>query len=662
MAEGGAGVNAGGGASTVFVSYASQDAAVANAVVRALEHAGLTCWIAPRNVVPGSLYADEIVGAINESIVVVLVLSGHAISSPHVGKEIERASSKRRRIIALRTDSAPLTKAFEYFLSESQWIEVGSDGIDAATARLVEAARGHVHPSAMAELRTPVDAPIKSRALTASRPKWIALGSLTIVSVVLAYFVVDNFWGSKGVATVPPVTASAVSDMSIAVLPFADLSEAKDQGYFADGMAEEVLGLLAKIPGVKVIGRTSSFQFKGTSQDLRTIGTKLRAAYVVDGTVRRSTDRVRVTAELIDTRDGTNRWSETYDRPITDTLHVQNEIAASLTRALQVSVGADHPESRRSPKTGEAYDLYLRGRYAMDRNDEDGFVAAVAFLRQALAIDPAFADAAVALAETYYWQANNSLVASRIGYERARSAAEAALALDGSLGLAHAILGAIHTEYDRDWAAAEREFTPALRLAPRNGVVIWLAAQLPFALGQDDTARAMYKQSLAYDPLLATSYLSLSWVECRSGRLTEAEAAARKVIEIDPSFVWGHVFLGYPLLLKGDKEAALAEMERESDPKGHIDGLALVYHALGRKADADEALRRLTVEHADQSSFYIAEAHAYRGELDEALTWLDRAYLQKEPTLFLIKGDPFFRKLEGDPRYKAFLRKINLPE
>ncbi len=509
----------------------------------------------------------------------------------------------------------------------------------------------------------PAPAPL---AVPNTGPPWrqrLAIAISIMLVLALGYVVIDKFWLSKSVTTERPTAAAtmAAPDKAIAVLPFVDMGEKKDQEYFADGMAEEIIDLLAKIPAIKVIGRTSSFQFKGRNEDLRTIGAKLGAAYVLEGSVRRSADRVRVTAQLVDTRDGAHLWSETYDRPASDVLQLQGEIATTLSRSLEIGVGADKLQSTRRLKNDEAYDLYLRGRFAAERGDADGLAASAAFLRQALDADPTFADAALALALTYYAQAGTSLASSNV-FEQARQTAESALRLDPRLGLAHAVLGGVHAGYDWDWAAADREFKQAVALAPHNGLVLSLAADLPISLGHLDVARQMLKEALTYDPLSADAYMNLAWTEFCSGRYAEAEAAARRVLEIDPSYDWGHTFVGDALLWRGDPEAAVEEMKRESNPMGQAVGLALAYYVLGRAADSDAALRKLTAEGAGNYAYEIAEVYAYRGEPDEALKWLDRAYVQRDATLRWITRDPSFAKLESDPRYRVFVRKMNRPD
>ena len=258
----------------------------------------------------------------------------------------------------------------------------------------------------------------------------------------------------REIAALP--AAKPLGDKSIAVLPFVDLSEKKDQEYFADGMADEVIDLLTKIPTIKVIGRTSSFQFKGKNEDLRTIGSTLGAAYVVEGSVRKVGDRVRVTAQLIDSDSGRHQWSETYDGDMVDVLAVQDRIATGLVRALQVTVGADLG-AQPTLKSAEAYDRYLRGRHAMDRFDKGGFESAAGYFQQALAIDPTLIRAAEWLAVAHEFMAEFGFVPPREGYEQARASAERALKLDPRSGLGHSMMCTIHLAYDWDWAAAAEE-------------------------------------------------------------------------------------------------------------------------------------------------------------------------------------------------------------
>ena len=591
----------------VFISYASQDTHTANHICQSLESHGVPCWIAPRDVKPGAQYADAIVRAINEAKAVVLVLSASAVASAHVAREVERAASKRKPIIPFRLDSAALNPELEYFLSNSQWIEVPKLGIAAALAKLKEAGRA-----------------------------------------------------STSLSQALPVVA-AISDKSIAVLPFADMSEKKDQEYFADGMAEEIINLLVKIPGLKIIGRTSSFQFKGQFQDLRGIGAQLGVTYILQGSVRKSGDRLRVTAQLIDSRDGAHLWSQTYERDLNDVLNMQDEIAMAIVRAMQIEVVGFVIASRPALRNTEAYTQYLQGFHNFGRFDRQGLEQALSDFQRSLELDPAFAPAAhmqgAACALLGLW----GFLAPAIAFERARDAQEHALKLDPTLAIAHAVLGLVHCA-DWDWASADRDFQQALSLGPREAVVLFLAADNCRIMGRWDEALKLVNRSLALDPLSPNGNSALAAIQVHRGRLQEAEAAARRTLASSPAFTFAHSNLGVVLLARGEAGAALVEMLHEEDGARRLGGSAMAYFALGRRPESDSALGQLKRDHGDQSPFQVARVCAFRGELDEAFNWLERAYAQKDVNLQFIVSDPTIETIEGDLRYKVLLKKMNWPE
>ena len=676
MAEGGGEEQAAdtrSGTPDVFISYASPDSSVADAACAAMEREGLSCWIAPRDVVPGESYASAIVHAIDATKVIVLVLSENSATSQHVLREVERASSKRHPVVAFRIDLAPMPADLEYFLNTSQWLDASTLGVDRALPKLVDAVQRAVAPASVASpgYGSSAPKPVASRSQQPSvskrvhhAPKRLRLALGVLVALGLAYFAVDKLWFVRHSTTEGPTTAAtnAVSEKSIAVLPFTDMSEKKDQEYFADGMAEEILDLLAKIPDLSVIGRTSSFQFKGKNVDLRTIGTQLNAAYVLEGSVRKSGDQVRITAQLINTRTGTHEWSETYDRHISDVLKLQDAIAAAVVRELQLTVASEYLNSRATLKNADVYDLMLRGRHAADRHDKEGLDEAVTLFQQALDRDATSADAAAALAFTYETQGEWEFLAPAGAFEQARRVAATALRLDPKNALAHYALGEIHIVYDWDWAAAEREFQQAATLAPGSADALIGEALLSRTLGRWDEALRQVKTALAQDPLDPDGFEVLTKIQWSRGHLPEAEAAERRVLDIRPTYAWAHYYLGLVLLARGDRDAALLEMQQETSDEAQQGGLAMAYHALGRKADSDAALARMLKEQAAENAFGIAEVYAFRGQSDEAMHWLERAYAQKDASLYIIKGDLPLKSLAADPRFKAFLRKMNLPD
>jgi adenylate cyclase len=646
----------------VFISYASQDVAVANSIVENLEQQGIRCWVAPRDVKPGTVYADAIVRAINEAKNLVLVLSASAMASAHVGREVERAASKRKPIIAFRTDAAPLSPELEYFLSNSQWIDMPALGIPAALGKVAEAVGQRLAPTKPLGLIPPPTAVKQAD----GRPKLIAVVAAVIgVGVLVALG--GHFWSAKPSSEVPATAAgttplgATIPDKSIAVLPFVDMSEKKDQEYFADGLAEEVLSLLATLPELKVISRTSSFQFKGRSADLRTVGSQLGVAYVVEGSVRRDGNRVRVTAQLIEARTGVHRWSESYDREVGDILRMQQEIAAALGRALQIEVGGDYWHAT-TLRSDESYTAYLRGQHALNRYDKSGLEEAISHYEHALDLDTSLVRVREGLAAAHFLQYAFRFVPPAVGAEAARQDIDKLLRESPHSAVGHALRARLLTTYDWDWPAAQREADTALSLDRNSGIALYAAADLAAVLGRWDEAERLFRNELSIDPLDADTRGELSFTLYRAGRYAEAESEMRRVLEISPSYVSAHSIIAVTLLARGQAQAALHEIQQEDISGGRLTGLAIGYYALRRKADSDSALSRAEHDVASQGPYLIALTHGYRGEADAAFRWLDRAYMERDYRIQYVKDEWLLSSVHSDPRYKAFLRKMKLPE
>jgi adenylate cyclase len=493
---------------------------------------------------------------------------------------------------------------------------------------------------------------------------------VAVMAVALTYFVVDKFWLSRPVANpehaseatrgagTAPNTDSTTK--SIAVLPFLDLSEKKDQEYFADGMAEEIIDLLAEVPHLKVIGRTSSFQFRGKNTDLREVGKALGTAYVLEGSVRRSQDRIRVSVQLIDVRDGSHRWSESYDRPIGDVLKVQDDIAAGLVRAIQVQVGAVDLPARAFVVNPEAYNLYLRALAARDRYDIQGQEDALGYYGQALKVDPTFVPAAVGLAIA----AGNIFNYTRTEADasQARAAVDSALRLNPNLASMHAQRAWLYLNHGLNWASAETEIGQALRMDAENDNVQAEAGSLACVLGRWDEGLRYFRAALSNDPFNPAVRVAVCLLH--SGHFVEAEERIRRTLAISPTHDPAWATLGRVLLARGELSGALDAFGHTTWRHNRLVGFTAVFYAMGRRAESDQAMRQLEAEAAVEDPYEVAEGRAYRGEFEEALKWLERAEVQKNVDVVVagVKGDPAFARYTADPRYRAWLRSMNLPD
>jgi serine/threonine protein kinase/Tfp pilus assembly protein PilF len=481
-----------------------------------------------------------------------------------------------------------------------------------------------------------------------SKARFAAAASIVILLLVGIFFLARKGRAPEATRTQP----------SIAVLPFADLSPEKDQEYFSDGLAEEMLNSLAKTQGLRVAARTSSFQFKGKNEDLRMIGQKLKVATVLEGSVRKQGKRLRISVQLIQTSDGFHLWSETYERDLTDVFAVQEDIARSVARSLSVTLLGGKAPSPQATNV-EAYNAYLQGKYFHARPTKENLESAIAYYGQAISLDPSYAPAWAALSRAQSVQAGAYGPVQE--YSSAREAAVRALALDPNLADAHAALGEIKLDYDWDWAGADAAFQRALLLEEGNAEVVERAAFVAATLNRFDEALPLSRRAVELDPLRASAHQALAFNAWWAGRLDEAEAAVRKGLDLDPQYPWLHTLLSRIYLARSRPREALAEAERDTAPAFRLQGLALAYHALVRKQESDRALAELISKYKATGAFQIAEVYAFRGEFDAAFTWLERAYAQRDGALTFTKGDPLLASLERDERYAAFLKKMRLP-
>ncbi len=453
-------------------------------------------------------------------------------------------------------------------------------------------------------------------------------------------------------------TAGAINipERSIAVLPFVNIGADTEQEYFSDGISEELINLLTMIQELRVISRTSAFSYKGKSVGISTISEQLNVAYVLEGSVRKSGNQVRISAQLIDARNDTQLWSESFDRTLDDIFATQDEIAANVVEHLKITMLDGPPVVRVSD--AKAYTLVLQARYLHRQNTRDALDEAIALLERALAIDPGYATAWAGLALQYLRQADQGLRSIEEGYDLARDAANHALALDPTNVPAHRCLAWIAKNNDRDLMTAAQYYERALEMESANAESIAEAAYMAQALGRLDQAIVLGEYVLAHDPVSAIGFSDLASYYLRAGRLDEAISSYRTTLTLSPNYIGANYSMGTALLLKDEPDAALAAIEKEPDEGWRLIGLAMAYHALGDLVAADAALEELIEKFEQYASYNIAYVLAFRGESDRAFEWLNRAVDYKDPGLVGIVTQSLFVNLESDRRWLPFLESI----
>ncbi len=484
--------------------------------------------------------------------------------------------------------------------------------------------------------------------------------AIPVVLALVAAAAAGHFWPTRN-----KPNARALNNSSIAVLPFADMSPAKDQEYFSDGLAEQLIHDLAKVSGLKVVGRSSAFQFKGKNEDLRSVGRKLGVANVLEGSVRREGNHVRITAELIKADDGFQLWSQTYDREINDIFAVQDDIALAATAALQLKLlGENGQPVASTPRSDnpEAYQAYLQANYFLGRGTgKEDVGKALAQVDQAIKLDGKYAPAWALRASVQNMMAELGVTDVTEGFRKARDDAERAIALDPTLASGYLALARTQIYHDWDWDTANTCVTKAAALEPGSAEVFRARSYLSRVLGNLDQAVKVYEQAVALDPLRANSHLGLGFVLYMAGRYDEAQPELQKALDLNPQAAFAHANLGRILIAKGKPQQALAEIEKEPTDWEKLTDQALVYHALGREQDSNAALDELIAKHDTDSAYQIAQAYAFRGESGKSFEWLERAYQQRDAGLADIKVDPLFKNLRHDRRYTELLKKMRLP-
>jgi TolB-like protein/Flp pilus assembly protein TadD len=484
---------------------------------------------------------------------------------------------------------------------------------------------------------------------------------VAVLVLALGYFVFDKVVIDSEQDTVGTPTAGQVSpqqpaefespnaDNSIAVLPFVNMSSDEEQEYFSDGLSEELLNLLARIPELKVAARTSSFSFKDKDLAIPEIASRLNVAHVLEGSVRTHGNQIRVTAQLIQADDGYHLWSETYDRQLDNVFQIQEEIAVAVTEALRITLLGDAPKIRKTdPRT---YQLFLEGQYLKRQFSRDSLNRAVEAFKQAVEIDPAYAPAWAELADTYLWGGYRDELSREVTAALADQAIQTAISADPDYAFAYYVRGISSIFTHNNFEQGINDFQHALELDPDNAFIVAAIGKGAFLTGQYDLAIAQYQAALALEPVVPEFFWFLGRAYLSSGRLDDAEASFAKLSSLSSSYR-GEYHLWETLLLRGELEAALAKSDGSFRR-------AIIHHRLGNTAEADEALADL-IENA--GPYTLALVYGYRGEVDKTFERLNYMLENVDYYPTFILTETAFRSIHSDPRWDALLEDLGLRE
>jgi TolB-like protein/tetratricopeptide (TPR) repeat protein len=653
----------------VFLSYASQDAEAAQRICEALRAAAIEVFLDQSELRGGDAWDQKIRREIHDCALFVPLISAHS-EARHEGYfrrewklAVDRTADMSDRVaflvpVVIDDTSDSRSDVPERF-RQVQWTRLpGGETPAAFVERIKRLLAPQLSPlsavsGAAPGLREPV------RASRRSKP--VLLAVVAVVLATLAYFVADKFWISKHLAA---STAFNPPPHSIAVLPFANMSGDKDQEYFSDGLTEELLNSLSEINELQVAARTSAFSFKGTNTDIGTIARKLNVGAVLEGSVRRSANTIRITAQLINAVTGFHLWSKTYDRDLGDVLKLQTEIATAVASALKVTLLGDVAAKVElgGTRNPAAFDAYLRGAKAFSlRHEAKDVPRSIAAYTEAIRLDPhyALAFAGRSLALTDAAGEAETPAAVREGFDKAQADARQALALAPDLAQAHLALASV-SESNLDFTQASAAYERALVLAPGNAEVLRLSGLFAAFMGQFDAGVAAARRAVVLDPLARGSHNGLAEALYAARRYEEALAAFADAISLIPDFrVYGDRGFAYYGL--GNLQSARASCETKPDYWSSEWCLAIIYDKLGRHADAEAELAKLKAAQSDAAAYQFATIFAQWGNRAQALEWLETALRLRDPGLENLKTDPLMDPLRQEPRFQAIERELKFP-
>jgi len=485
---------------------------------------------------------------------------------------------------------------------------------------------------------------------------WIYIVVLA-VAVSIGLFFVGRYSATPRDAGMSPIAAQK----SIAVLPLVNESGDPQDEYFSDGLSEELIAALGQIRGLKVIGRSSSFRFKDRTEEPKAIGEKLGVSTLLEGTVRKQGDRVRIVAALVNAPDGITLWTRTFDRELKDIFTLQEEIAGAVADSLKMTLlGANTASVQAAVASSvEAHNAYLQGHFYLSRRNLPDYRKAIAYFDDAIRLDPNYALAYAERCET--WTLFGDLAGERpTAYPKARTDAEKAVAIAPDLAEAHAALGWVRFFVDWKFAEGLKELERAKELSPANLTANDLLGRVIVYVGRFDEAERQVRYGVEIDPLSVSAYFNLARVLFNAGKLDESEAAGNKIPELQPTASSSHRFQILVAVQRGDGAGALREANLEPDENFHRFGLALGHYIRGEHKEADAALSDLIAHAHDRLAYQIAEVYAVRGETDKAFEWLETSFNQHDGGTLSLLVDPLLHGLQSDPRYKDLVAKLRM--
>jgi TolB-like protein/tetratricopeptide (TPR) repeat protein len=656
----------------VFLSYASQDTEPARRICEVLRAAGVEVWFDQSELRGGDAWDQKIRREIRDCALFIPIISANTTSRPEGYFRLEWALAEQRAqmiarnkafIVPVCVDATPESAADvpESFV-RVQWTRLPQGSTPPAFAERIR----HLIQPELAAAPAPALAPAQVQAQPPpKKTHTVAVLAAAVVIIAVVVFALDRLvlWKRTQPEASAPL-ASATPEKSIAVLPFVDMSEKKDQEYFSDGLSEELIDLLAKNPDLYVSARTSSFYFKGKSVELATMAEKLHVANVLEGSVRTSGNRLRVTAQLIRVDNGYHLWSETYDRDSSDIFKVQDDISSAVVAALKVKLLSTPEASARQTSNADAHSQYLIGKELMSRGNWKVAPAAAEAFRRAISLDPNYAAAWAGLAHALHDAAEDLQPAEQAAMRtESLAAAEKAVALGPQIADGYAARGYLRTWDLRDFAGADADYQRARTLAPEDtGVQRGYIGSVLYPTGRIDEALSLAQRVLKADPLNGSAWRALGGLQYEHGDYATARESLQRSLDINPEQSNTAAVIVYSYIVEGKPALALPWVDRPTIEVFRKQTAALVQHDLGHQAEAQQNLDTLIARWASNGAYQIAEVYARWGDKDAAFHWLDRAEQQRDGGMTLMKVDLLLKSLHGDPRFSALLRKMNLPE